>query len=69
MILLNCLTNVVKAGVAVAVSPAAMVADLCALPSSGYNDTPAFRRTGKLFDAAAKCIDEATKPVSEGAKP
>lgn len=57
---LNVVTNVVKAGLAVAVTPAAVVADVLALPSSAYNATHPFQRTGALLDAAGKRILDAT---------
>lgn len=63
--LLGILTNVIKAGVAVAASPAAIVADLATLPSSAYNDRAPFARTGKLFGAAGRCMAEAVKPEAD----
>lgn len=65
MSLFSTLTNVAKAGIAVAVSPVAVVADILTLPSSAYDNRPAFGRAGKLFDAAGKCIAAAVKPEGE----
>lgn len=56
------LANVVKAGVALAASPVALVADIVTLPSTAYDGKPAFGRTGKMLDAAGSCISEAVKP-------
>ena len=63
MDLFNCLTNVVKAGLAAAASPVAAVADLVTLPGSACDNKPAFGRTAKMLNAAGKCMVEATKPV------
>lgn len=65
--LFNALTNVAKAGIAVVASPAAMVADFVTLPSSAYDNKHPFHRTGRMFDAAAKCMAEATKPTKDDA--
>lgn len=59
--LLNCLTNVVKAGVAVAASPVAAVADVLTLPSTAYDGKPAFGKTAAMLNAAGKCMTEATR--------
>lgn len=64
MDILNSLTNVAKAGIAVAVSPVAAVADVLTLPSSAYDGRPTFGRTAKLFNAAGQCITEAVKPTT-----
>jgi hypothetical protein len=60
--LLNVLTNITRAGVAVVAAPVALVADIVTLPSSAYEDKHPFRRTGKMLTAAGKCVVEATKP-------
>jgi hypothetical protein len=59
----NCLTNVSKAGVAVAASPVALVADLVTLPASACDNKPAFGRTGKMLNAAGACITKAVEPT------
>lgn len=65
--LFNCLTNVVKAGVAVAAAPVAAAADLVTLPGSALDNKPPFGRTAKMLNAVGKCMTEATKPAKEGA--
>lgn len=62
MSLFNCLTNVVKAGVAVAVAPVALVADIVTLPASAHDNKHPFGKTGKMLNAAADCMNEAVKP-------
>lgn len=61
------LTNVAKAGIAVAVSPVALVADIVTLPASAYDNKDPFHRTGRMFGAAAKCINEAVAPQKDDA--
>jgi hypothetical protein len=61
MSLLNVFTNIVKAGVAVVGAPVALVADVVTLPSSAYDDRHPFERTGKMLNAAGRCISQATK--------
>lgn len=64
---MNMLLNLTKAAVSVAVAPVALVADICTLPSSGYNDTPPFARTGGLLSNAGACVREAVKPGGKDA--
>lgn len=64
MSIFDALTNVAKAGIAVAASPVALVADIVTLPAAAYDDKPPFGRTGKMLNAAGKCITEAVKPES-----
>jgi hypothetical protein len=65
MSIFNTLTNVVKAGVAVAVSPIALAADIVTLPGSACDPNAGpFDRTGKMLNAAGRCITEAIKPDS-----
>jgi len=55
--MLNLFTNVAKAGVAVALSPVAVVADVVRMPFEGKP----FELTETLLKNAAKSINEATK--------
>lgn len=56
--------NVLKACLAIAVSPVALVADLVTLPSSAWDDRAPFGRTGRMLDAAGRCITAATNPTA-----
>ena len=62
---MNMLTNLLKAGVAVAISPAALVADLAKLPANAYDNRPLFRHTGSVLGTAGECAKEAIKPERE----
>lgn len=61
MSLFSSLTNVVKAGIAVTVSPVALVADIVTLPGSAVDNKPPFARTAKMLNAAGECISQAVK--------
>jgi hypothetical protein len=63
--ILSALTNVAKAGIAVAVSPVTLIADVVTLPASAHDNKDPFHRTGRMFSAAAKCINEAVTPEKE----
>lgn len=66
MSLFNALANVAKAGIAVAASPVALVADIVTLPGSACDPHAGpFDRTAAMLNAAGKCISEAVKPESE----
>lgn len=57
------LKNLSKAALAVAVTPVTLAADVVMLiPDSENINKPAFSRTGKMFDAAEKALEEAVKP-------
>jgi hypothetical protein len=64
--MLNMLTNITKAAVAIAVSPVAIVADVLTLPASSMDPhRGAFDRTAAVFKAAGECATEAIKPMKE----
>jgi hypothetical protein len=65
MSFLNALTNIAKAGIAVAVSPVALVADIVTLPASAHDNKHPFGKTGAVLGAAGKCVTEAIKPSTE----
>lgn len=62
MSLFDALTNVAKAGIAVAVSPVALVADVVTLPASAEAGGEPFGRTRGILSAAGECITAAVKP-------
>ena len=64
--MLNILAKITKAAVAVAVTPATLVADLCTLPASAYNDRNPFARTERTLKRAGDCVTEATRPIPGG---
>lgn len=47
--MITSLTNLGKAAIGLAVAPFAVVADLCTLPSSAYNNKPAFGKTATVL--------------------
>jgi hypothetical protein len=54
------LRNLIKAAVAVTLTPGAIVADIVTLPSSAYRgDGNPFWRTGALLNAAGKSVSKA----------
>ncbi len=57
--------NLAKSAAAVAVAPAAIVADLLTLPSSAYDGRPAFGRTAGLMQAAGRAAHAAIEPQAE----
>ena len=57
--------NLTKACVGVVASPVMLVADLLTLPSSAYDNKPAFGRTAKTLNAAGDCLAAAIKPKQE----
>jgi hypothetical protein len=61
------LLNLLKAGVAVVVSPVAVVVDVVSAPFGDVGDfnKPLFARTAKLLNTAGACLDEAVKPSKE----
>lgn len=59
------LTNVLRAGVAVVVTPVAVVADIVTLPASAYDDKPAFGHTSAVLGAAGDCIKAAITPKGQ----
>lgn len=60
--MLNILTNLTKAVIAVAVTPIAVVADIVMLPADAEDiNRPAFSRTGGLLKAVGTAIDQAVK--------
>ena len=62
MSIFDVVSNVVKAGVAVVVTPVALATDFVTLPSSALNGRGPFPRTGKMLDAAGDAITAAVKP-------
>lgn len=64
--MLNMLTNLTKATVAVAVSPVAIVADVLTLPASSMDPYRGpFDRTAAALKAAGQCATEAIRPKKE----
>jgi hypothetical protein len=63
--MITTLTNLIKAAAAVAISPAAVVADVLTLPSTAYEGRPAFGKTASLMQAAGRCAHEAVKPEAQ----
>lgn len=62
---LDALTNLAKAAVAVAVTPAAVLVDVLTLPASSMDPHRGpFDRTAKMANAAGRCITEALRPVT-----
>lgn len=62
--MLDTLTNTLKAAVAVAVSPAAVIADLATLPSTAYDGKPAFGKTASVLSKAGDAMNAALRPTS-----
>ncbi|SOY65644.1 exported hypothetical protein [Cupriavidus phytorum] len=58
------LTNTIKAAVAVAVSPAAVIADLATLPSTAYEGKPAFGKTSAVLSKAGDAMNAALRPTA-----
>lgn len=63
--MLRLFTNVAKAAVAVAVTPATVVADVLTLPASAYYDKRPFGKTVLMMKRAAECMDAATRPMED----
>lgn len=61
--MIRTITNLAKAVAAVAISPAAVVADVLTLPSSAYDGRPAFGRTAGLMRAAGHAAHTAVTPL------
>lgn len=57
--------SLVKAAVSVALTPAAVVADVLTLPSSGYNDRHPFGNTSALLNNAGRCVKHAVRPPAQ----
>lgn len=51
--------NLLKAAVAVAVTPVTLVADLVTLPSSAYNNRGPFDRTARKLEQSGAALDAA----------
>jgi hypothetical protein len=51
--------KLMKAAVAVTLSPVALVADIVTLPASADSGRSPFSRTGKLLDSAGKNVSDA----------
>lgn len=61
--MLNMLTNLTNAAVAVVASPLAIAADVLTLPASSMDPHRGpFDRTAKVLSAAGQCFKEAVKP-------
>jgi hypothetical protein len=57
-------TNLAKAAAAVAITPAALVADVLTLPASSFDPHRGpFERTTKVLEAAGQCAMEALRPA------
>lgn len=64
--MLNLLSNLAKAAVAVAVTPVAIVADVLTLPESSCDPhRGAFDKTAKTLNQAAEAFNEAVKPAKD----
>lgn len=60
------LGNILKAVVSVAVTPVALVADICTLPASSYDPHRGpFERTGWALKNAGECMKAAVEPQKE----
>lgn len=59
--MLKTFTNLTKAVIAVASSPAALAVDIFSLPKTAYNNEPPFQNTQKMFKAAGESFEEAIK--------
>ncbi len=60
------LTNLLKAAVAVVVTPVAIVADILTLPASSLDPYRGpFDRTAKRLEQAGEALDAAVKPEEE----
>jgi len=55
------LENLLKATVAVVVTPVALVADIVSIPFDSSSNTEVFSRTSGLLDDAGKALKEAVK--------
>ena len=60
--MLKMLSNLTKAAVSVAVTPAAVIADVLTLPASAHDNTAPFRRTAQLLNNAGVCVQKAVEP-------
>lgn len=56
------LTNLTKAAVATALTPVAVAVDIVKLPSTAYNNEPAFGETEKMLKTAGECVEKAVEP-------
>lgn len=55
-------SNLLKAAVAVVITPVSLVADIVTLPSTAYENKDAFGRTAKTLKQASAAIDAALTP-------
>lgn len=61
--MLGALSNLTRAAVAVALTPATVAADLLTMPAIAYRGEPhPFQRTAKMLDAAKKAAEKAVEP-------
>ena len=56
------LTNLIKAAVSVAVTPAAVIADVLTLPASAHDGKATFGRTAQLLNNAGANVQSAIEP-------
>lgn len=60
--MLNLLSSLTKAAVAVAVTPVAVIADVAKLPSSAYTNDEPFKHTSEMLQAASDNVKKAVDP-------
>jgi hypothetical protein len=56
------ITNLLKAAIAVAVSPVAAIVDIVTLPASAFENKDAFHRTASLLESAGENVTRAVNP-------
>jgi hypothetical protein len=59
------LTNLVKATVSVALTPAAVAVDVVTLPITSSNGEEPFEVTSALLKNAGECVSQAVKPTND----